>query len=273
MVSASAFWNARAQRFDIPQATSLSEVDLALDSAGFTAVKLWQSKGKQAGMAGVYPWTCAQYLELVSELGVSWWSAPDLCCEPSVAPHADEVTWRVRATATLLEHTLRTLRSWHLQLGAQGWSPSMLANTLPPPVPILQGWTAQDYLHSLNLTMQVWQRWQPWLAAPALIGVGSVCRRDIHHPTHGLLAILRAIHPHLPAGARLHLFGVKGPLLSQLRDLPWIASVDSMAFDFSARMNARKAARSNTMEGRCQEMSRWMGAARARSASTQTALF
>ena len=76
-----------------------------------------------------------------------------------------------------------------------------------------------------------------------------------------------------PAGAGYGAGEIALGRLSQLRDLPWIASIDSMAYDFSARMNARKAARSNTMEGRCQEMSRWMGAARARSATAQAALF
>src|SRR5882762_4276801 len=56
MVSANAFWDRRAQSFRLPKATDLQEVDFALDSAGFTAMRLWKAKGTQGGMAGVFPW-------------------------------------------------------------------------------------------------------------------------------------------------------------------------------------------------------------------------
>jgi hypothetical protein len=55
MVSASAFWNRKTGQFRIPRATDLTEIDFALDSAGFSAMKLFQSKGGQSGIAGVYP--------------------------------------------------------------------------------------------------------------------------------------------------------------------------------------------------------------------------
>ncbi|WP_260436374.1 hypothetical protein [Burkholderia sp. Bp9143] len=66
MVSANAFWNSTKGQFQFPQATDLSELDYALDSAGYTAMMLWKRKGRQRGMAGVYPWTNAQYVELAS---------------------------------------------------------------------------------------------------------------------------------------------------------------------------------------------------------------
>lgn len=56
-VSANAFWNPKALCFKKPWATDLDECDVALDSAGFTAMSLWKAKGKQRGMAGVFPWT------------------------------------------------------------------------------------------------------------------------------------------------------------------------------------------------------------------------
>lgn len=272
MVSSSAFWNAAAKEFKVPEATSLSEVDIALDSAGFTAMRLWKAKGRQPGMAGVYPWTCAQYLELVSRVRPAWWSAADMCCEPEIASSAEEIDWRVRGTATLLEHTLQTLARWHEQMMLDGWGAGAIANALPPPVPILQGWSADDYLRSLDLTLQVWQRWTPWLAMPALIGVGSVCRRDVEHTTHGLRAILRALHPHLPSSAKLHCFGIKGTMLAELSKLPWIASTDSMAYDYSSRMNACKTGVSNTMARRREAMTAWMDSAQHR-LSTQRGLF
>lgn len=84
MVSASAFWNPNAGVFSVPEATNLTELDMALDSAGFTAMLNWKAKGRQAGMAGVFPWTYVQYCELASTLSPAWWSQPDMCCEPEI---------------------------------------------------------------------------------------------------------------------------------------------------------------------------------------------
>lgn len=260
MVSCNAFWNPATSSFKVPEATDLTECDFALDSAGFTAIRLWQQKGTQAGMAGVYPWTCAQYLEFACTIGATWYSQPDLCCEPELSASPAEIDYRIRATATLLEATLQQLYAWQNQLART--SPArVVANMLRPPVPVIQGWARDHYLHSLDLLMQVWTRWQPWLDAPALIGVGSVCRRSLHHPTHGLLAVLAALEGRLPHGARLHMYGVKGAALPHLRVRPWVASADSMAFDVSARLDALKAGRSNTVAHRAQVMSRWMDGA------------
>lgn len=263
MVSASAFWNADKRCFRIPEHTNLSELDVALDSAGYTAMKLWQSKGPQAGIANVFPWTWSQYVELASLLGASWWSAPDMCCEPQIACSQAEIDYRVNATATLLEGTLRVVYEWQNQL-AKTCSSREIANMIRPPVPIIQGWSVSDYQRSLDLLMQVWSRWEPWLDVPALIGVGSVCRRSLKHPTHGLHAILAGLEGNLPERSKLHMFGVKGSVLSELKMLDWIASADSMAYDLGARIKARKAGHSNSMAHRASEMSQWMQSAHQR---------
>lgn len=260
MVSANAFWRLDTCTFQFPEYTDISELDFALDSAGFTAMKLWQSKGKQAGMAGVFPWTYAQYLEFANLTGCSWYSQPDLCCEPEISTSQAEIDYRINATATLLEGCLRIVYDWQNEL-AKTCSPSVVANLVRPPVPVLQGWSASDYLRSLEMLLQVWERWEPWLAAPALIGVGSVCRRSLNHPTHGLYAILAALEGQLPAKSRAHLFGVKGACLSHLKMLPWIASADSMAYDFGARVKAHRSGVSNSIEHRSKEMTRWMASA------------
>lgn len=263
MVSANAFWDTEKGCFRVPEATDLSELNVALDSAGFTAMKLWKAKGKQPGMAGVFPWSYEQYVELASLLSPSWWSQPDLCCEPEIAQDLAAIDYRINATATLLEGVLRVVYAWQNEL-AKTCSASVVANMLPPPVPVIQGWSASDYLRSLELLTAVWERWQPWLDAPLLIGVGSVCRRNLHHPTHGLYAILSALEGKLPQGARLHLFGVKGASLSEVKMLDWVASADSMAYDFGARIKARQSGLSNTTAHRSSEMSRWMRTARSR---------
>lgn len=262
MVSASAFWHPASNSFKIPEATNLTELDMALDSAGYTAMKLWQQKGTQSGMAGVFPWQYGQYIELASLMGAAWYSQPDLCCEPQVASNQAEIDYRINATATLLEGTLRVVYDWQNELAKTPWmSARAIANMIRPPTPVIQGWSATDYMRSLDLLVQVWERWQPWLAMPSLIGVGSVCRRSLKHPTHGLLAILAALEGNIPAGSKLHLFGVKGTCLSDLKMLDWIASADSMAYDLGARMKALKAGHSNSMEHRSEEMTQWMKAA------------
>lgn len=252
MVSASAFWSPSTGQFSQPEASDIHELDFALDSAGYTAMKLWQTKGRQAGIGGVFPWTYEQYIELALTVGAAWWSQPDLCCEPEIARDRQEVDYRIRATATFLEGSLRVVDSWSQQFGA----------ALARPVPIIQGWTAEDYSRSLDLMLQVWARWGD--APPPLIGLGSVCRRHLNHPGHGLLAIITALEPQLPKGSRLHLFGVKGNALSALKMFPSIASVDSMAYDFRARVQARIDAVPNSMAHRAQQMSRWMVAAESR---------
>lgn len=92
---------------------------------------------------------------------------------------------------------------------------------------------------------------------PALVGVGSVCRRQLHGP-EGLLTVLRGLDAALPPSVRLHLFGVKGDVLGNLGSLRTrVESVDSMAWDFAARMEARKAGASCTVELRARAMRDW----------------
>jgi hypothetical protein len=260
MVSANAFWDAARGHFHVPKASDLYELDFALDSAGYSAMSQWKRKGRQDGMAGIFPWTYGQYIELASELSPAWWSQPDLCCEPEIAGSPAEVDFRVRATATLLEGVLRVVYAWQNEL-AKSCDASTVANMLRPPVPVLQGWNADDYLRSLDLLMSVWTRWEPWLAPPVLIGIGSVCRRDLHDRKHGLYAILSALEGRLPAGAKVHLFGVKGACLATLKMHDWIGSADSMAYDFSSRLKSHKEGYSNSIERRSAEMTRWMNSA------------
>lgn len=262
MVSANAFWDNKASCFKHP-VSQLAQCDVALDSAGFVAMMLFKQRGRQPGMAGVFPWTYEQYLTFATCFGARWYSAPDMCCEPELANKPEDVDFRVRATATLLEGTLRVLNAWHNEL-AKDTSAEAIHDMARPPVPILQGWDIDSYLRSLELTMGVWERWEPWLAPPALIGIGSVCRRSLGHPKHGLYAVLSALEGRLPAGSRVHLFGVKGAALEEVKMMPWVASADSMAYDFGARIDARKAGVSNTLEHRTQAMSRWMRAAEQR---------
>lgn len=143
---------------------------------------------------------------------------------------------------------LQVVYAWQNEL-AKTMNTRSVQNMVRIPVPVAQG-SADDYRRSIDLMMQVWERWMPWLAPPALIGLGSVCRRHLTDPRPGLFAILEGLEGHLPPGARLHLFGVKGQALERVKMYDWVASVDSMAADFAARVKARKAGVSNTIAHR-----------------------
>jgi queuine/archaeosine tRNA-ribosyltransferase len=198
-----------------------------LDSAGFTAMKHW----------GGYPWTPEQYINMVSEGEWAYWSQMDFCCEPEVAKDRAEVESRVRMTA---EH-LKTLTDMADSMG------------ISRPTPVLQGWFPSDYQLSAQLAEGVLGG--DW---PDLVGVGSVCRRDVHGEA-GVIAIVRHLDGILPPHVRLHLFGVKSGALAQLAAHPRVESTDSMAWDFSARMICRKAGAPFSMDVRTSEMHRWAG--------------
>jgi len=268
MVSAAAFWDRKKRRMLIPTVTPLWDCDVVLDSAGFTAMQGFARRETPTqGIAGIYPWTLEDYLVLASSLGgcLSWYAQPDFCCEPEIASDQETRTWRVRATATLLEANLRTVAEWQHAYyeGCRSDGRSIEAaervarDLLSPPVPVLQGWTADDYRESCDLLAEVWERWEG-LYGLALVGVGSVCRRGLTDPIHGIEAILRAIEDRLPSGARLHLFGVKGAALRALTGHPRVASVDSMAYDFAARREALVNQHSNSMSHRIDALDRWM---------------
>lgn len=266
MVSASAFWNRTKREFRMPEATDLSEIDFALDSAGYTGILNFQRKGQQEGIAGIFPWSFSAYMEFANLSGCNWYSQADLCVEENLARDREAIDFRIRATATLLEAMLQILYEWQNEL-ARTCNSTVVANMLRPPVPVLQGRRLDDYLFSLELLNSVWDRWNGWLDSPALIGVGSMCRRDLHDPEEGMYAILDALGRNLPKGARLHVFGAKNFALNEIPKLEFVASSDSMAWDYSARVKAHKHGVSNSMERRSTEMTSWMQAAMARVSS------
>lgn len=216
----------------------------SLDSAGFTAM-----------MQGGYRWSVDEYVDFIVQGGTaggtrpfawSWWSAMDFCCEQEIAANRDEVERRIDATIASLGETLACVDEWR----DEG------AGALPDPLPILQGRTVADYTRCADgLARELRAAGRDGL--PELVGVGSVCRRQLHGP-EGLLPILSGLDRALPPHVRLHLFGVKGDVLSHLGGLRRrVASVDSMAWDFAARMDARKAGVSCTVERRAAAMRDW----------------
>ena len=200
LVSANAMW--RGDHFSVPRSV-LDLGDVALDSAGFVAMFCY----------GGYRWTVDQYVGLAGVRPWAWWAAMDFCCEPEIAADRDEVARRV----TLTVETLARCRDAAARAG------------VPAPMPVLQGRLPADYVRCADAMPDL----------PALVGVGSVCRRQLGGPD-GLMEIVRVLDAALPRATALHLFGVKGTAIAALSGHPRVASVDSMAWDFAARIEKHK---------------------------------
>ena len=204
LVSAGRLW--RKGRFQKPGIGIWDLPSVAIDSAGFVAMK--HHKG--------YPWTVAQYVEMVAthRPGMpwpwAWWSQMDLCCEPEIAADRATVLERVAGTVALLRECNQDAARWDIMR----------------PMPILQGWRPSDYLLCADGEEAELGEW------PALVGIGSVCRRNLDGPD-GLFAILDTVERRLPAHVGLHLFGVKGDALPELSRRPRVVSVDSCAWDLA----------------------------------------
>lgn len=200
--------------------------DAALDSAGFVAMSLYRG----------FRWTVADYYDLVQQHRWSWHAAMDYCCEPEIADDPLIRLLRIAGTAALLAQCSQEARR----------------RGLPLPIPVLQGWTPAEYALCAD--------WLPVLEWPALVGVGSVCRRPLGGPA-GLVAIIDALDAILPPHVRFHAFGVKGSALGALARHPRLASVDSMAWDMAAR-SAHRTGR--TMARRIAHMEGWVDQQQAR---------
>lgn len=207
-----------------------SLADAALDSAGFVA---WARYGG-------FRWSVEAYVELAGRLPWSWWAQMDACCEREIAGDADIVRLRQAETLRLLDRC----RNRAAQVGVK------------PPMPVLQGATVEDY---------VWHARRMDFAGEKLCGVGSSCRRPLGG-RDGLAEVIRALDAELPAGVRLHLFGVKSAGIAALGAHPRVESVDSQAWDLRARVLAREAGKSSTMAHRCEVMDRWVSSVKQTSA-------
>lgn len=197
LLSANALWQRKKFRRLKPDAFG-GHKDVALDSAGFVAMVRY----------GGYRWSVDDYVALARSWPWAWWASMDFCCEPEVARDRDEVRSRIeRTVAKLVE----------CQAAAS-------AVDMPAPMPVLQGWFPDDYERCAQMIGEM----------PPLVGLGSVCRRDLRGDD-GIVRILARLDRCLPRHVRLHLFGVKGAAIQALVGHPRIESVDSMAWDMAAR--------------------------------------
>jgi hypothetical protein len=184
-----------------------ASAEWALDSGGFTE------------LASYGTWehgpTPAQYASRVrryaATVGRLVWAAPqDWMCEPFIT---------AKTGLTVTEHQTRTVANY-LELRA-------LAPEVPW-VPVLQGWTVDDYLYCV----QAYAAAGVDLPAVPLVGLGSVCRRQA---TGQAEAIIDALHAE--GITRLHGFGVK--VLGLRRYGHKLASADSLAWSYAARRAGR----------------------------------
>jgi len=204
-------------------AAGLSSLDL--DSAGYVL----------ASRYGGFPWSIADYMALAASYPFRRIAAADYCCEHQIANDRDEVLDRISRTVA----TNRECRERAADLGI-----------IERLMPVLQGRTPEDYgrcAEGLHLSM----------VPGTVVGVGSMCRRDIHGP-EGLIAVVSYLDRVLPIGVRLHLFGVKGTALPWL--LPFarrVASIDSQAWGTAARREAHRTGKSKTDAFAADHMERW----------------
>jgi hypothetical protein len=242
LVSANAFW--KNDRFCNYEVLWDIEVPLALDSGGFVAMRKY----------GGYRWKVLDYLDLAVMLRPVWWAAPDYCCEPEIAADPAGVTKRIRDTVFTLGETLARVIHWNQELPGQ---PAVA------PMPVIQGWKPEDYRTCVKL-MEDHVISDPAAALalgsnewPALVGVGSVCRRHLTGP-YNLYRIVDALEEALPSHVGFHLFGVKSTALAKLKDRSRVISADSMAWNYAARREAYAKRIPKTKELLCEKMTTWV---------------
>jgi hypothetical protein len=208
LVSANSLWNDALGRFGDGWQAYMG-LDVALDSGGFVAMIKY----------GRFRFGCLDYAQLAAAMQPTWWAQMDYCCEPEIASNPGSVAQRIDMTAKGLENCESAARD---------------TGAIQPMI-VLQGWSPDDYCRG-----PIYDRHFEW---PSLVGVGSVCRRNIYGKD-GLLAVLAAIDQVLPPHVKLHFFGVKGAALDAIGSHPRFASMDSSAWNYDARrIKGRKSER------------------------------
>ncbi len=175
-----------------------------LDSGGFTELSLtgdWQTSPRE------YVTAVRRYRRDVGHLA---WAAPqDWMCEAVMLQ---------RTGLTVAEHQQRTVANYR---ELRDLAPEL------PIIPVLQGWTLDDYLRCVEMYDQA----AIDLTTVGLVGLGSICRRQATGEIAAVVSRLAGL------GLRLHGFGVKVSGLA--RYAAGLASADSMAWSLYARHERR----------------------------------
>lgn len=188
-----------------------------MDSGAFTELN---NHGRYRTSAAVYAaeaarWVSRKLLCIVAQ---------DYMCEPFV----------LKITGlTVIEHQRLTIQRYD-EL-SEAWEAERVKagspDYWPPIMPVLQGWTVDDYLRHVEM---YGDRLKPGM----WVGVGSVCKRQGNVAiTETILCAIKALRPDL----LLHGFGVKLTALRSRIVRAVLSTADSMAWSFSARKQGRNA--------------------------------
>ena len=195
-----------------------------LDSGGFVAAVRYNG----------WEWTVPQYMALCAAAPWTRFASMDWCVEPEVAHDRDAVWDRISGTVRLNRDCLREAR--HLGIADRF-------------MPVIQGWQVDDYLRCIDLMFDL----DPF----PVVGVGSMCRRQVEGPT-GILQVVHELDQALgDSRVKLHLFGLKSQGMAEVRAHPRVFGFDSQAYGVTARQTARKARVSKTDAYLAREMERW----------------
>lgn len=207
-------------------ARGLASVDL--DSGGFVCAVRY----------GGIPWSADAYMALAAAYPFRRVASLDYCVEPEIARDRDEVLDRISRTI----RANRDCRDRAVDLGI-----------VDRFMPVIQGRRPDDYERCLDALA--------WSLVPgAVIGVGSMCRRQILGP-EGLVAIIEHLDRVLPRDVGIHAFGVKGTALPYLRPFAdRIASIDSQAYGIAARQDAWRRGVPKTDRLVADHLERWVHA-------------
>lgn len=199
----------------------------ALDSGGFT----------ELSMFGEWRTTPEEYVAAVrrydNEIGQLGWAAPqDWMCEPFIL---------AKTGLTIVEHQRRTIANFQ-RLTDLWWAgdPDWDAPSpeLCPFMPVLQGWTTDDYRRHTD----AYQAAGIELEHYPLVGLGSVCRRQ---NTSQIDALIREFTPWLA----LHGFGCKTAGLARYGHR--LESADSLAWSYAGRREPAGCTPSHRNEANC----------------------
>ena len=174
----------------------------ALDSGGFSEISIhgkWQTPPHQ------YAEEARLWQQEIGAL--AWASIQDWMCEPAMLQ---------KTGLTVQEHQRRSTLNWE---ELKSLAPDV------PWTPVLQGWSASDYMRHLEL----YARRGHDLRAEAVVGLGTMCRRQASAEA---AEIVEALHR---SGLRLHAFGFKTQGLPQTMHA--LVSSDSMSWSYNARRN------------------------------------
>lgn len=179
----------------------------ALDSGGFTELSKYGSWAN--GPTPVeYAARVTRYQRLIGQLQ---WAAPqDWMCEPFIT---------AKTGLSVETHQWRTIDSL---FDLRSLAPSV------PWIPVVQGYTVDDYVRHVDMYRSVGVD----LAAEALVGVGSVCRRQATDEVGAIFSAVRGV-----GVDRLHGFGLKKQGLAKWGHL--LTSADSLAWSLDARRKPR----------------------------------